>query len=48
MERPLQQMIFQRLQMMTSLPKKKDRLMVVEVLPLPLIFLGMEVGNEKS
>jgi hypothetical protein len=47
-ERPLQQMIFQRLQMMTSLPKKKDRLMVVvEVFPLPLIFLGMEVGNEE-
>jgi hypothetical protein len=38
-ERRLRQMIFQRLQMMTSLPKRKDRLMVVEVLPLPLIFL---------
>jgi hypothetical protein len=47
-ERRLQQMIFQLLQMMTSLPKRKDRLMVVEVFPLPLIFLGMEVGNEES
>lgn len=47
MERPLQQMIFQRLQMMTSLPKRKDQLMVVEVFPLPLNFLGMEVGNEE-
>jgi hypothetical protein len=45
-ERRLRQMIFQLLQMMTSLPKRKDRLMVVGVLPLPLIFLGMEVGNE--
>jgi hypothetical protein len=26
--------------MMTSLPKRKDRLMVVEVLPLPPVFLG--------
>jgi hypothetical protein len=46
-ERRLRQMIFQRLQMMTSLPKRKERLMVVEVFPLPPIFLGLEVGNEE-
>ena len=46
MERPLQQMIFQLLQMMTSLPNRSRELTVVEVFPLPL-FLGMEVGNEE-
>lgn len=40
MERPLQQMIFQRLQMMTSLPNRKGQLTVVGVFPLPPAFLG--------
>ena len=48
MERPLQQMIFQPLQMMTSLPKKKGSIDGGGGTSSATYFLGMEVGNEES